>query len=961
MTPERWATIEKLYHEALAQDTADRGRFLADACAGDEALRRDVRSLLEHDGSAAFLSTPAVVQVGHVIPTDSSLIGKAIGPYAISARIGAGGMGEVYRARDQKLGRDVAIKILSKDFTSDPERLARFAREARVLATLNHPHIGAIYGWEEFGGVGALILELVEGETLAERLEHGSIPVREALTMARQIADALEASHEKDIVHRDLKPANIKINERGLVKVLDFGLAKAASRDMSAPDVSHSPTIRVTATREGMLLGTAAYMSPEQARGQAVDKQADIWAFGCVLYEMLTGRVAFAGPTVTDTLGAILERDPDWTKLPSATSAAVRRLLRRCLEKDCRVRLHDIADARLELDDAPLPGPTDPATKSGWPWSAWVAIASTLAVAIGLGVWALSRDRQPDTGGPLLRLQINPPDGGRFGVVGDVFVRQGPALALSPDGRTAVYGATVNGRYALWLRSLDESVARELRGTENAQFPFWSPDGRFLAFFANGKLQKLDVAGGPPFVICDVPRVFGGAWAPDDRILVGILAGPVASVPASGGTLSPLTTLDHSRGDVAHVWPQLLPGGHFLYWNASTKVEDNGVIYAASFERPNERVRLIASETSAVFTSAPDGREYVLWQRGGALLAQEFDTRRLTFAGEPRAIADAIGIVGSAAFIAVAASPNGTLLYANATLQRLTLFDRGGKALGTLGDAGQYVAPRFSPDGKQIATTRIEAGRELVLIDVDRRVSRRATFDSRGGFSPQWSPNGRTILFMGDNLTTLYLKDATGAAPDQRLAAWKARDAALTDWSRDGHSVLNARSADDTGADIWVVPVTPDGHLTADAEAKPYLRTPASETAGRFSPVPNPRWVAYQSNESGHAEVYVDSFPERRGAHRISASGGTDPQWGPGGRELFYRSADGKVMALSLKPEADSLDPSAPRELFALPPQSTFEVAPDGQHFLVTVPDTTAPALNVIVNWPSLLKSSTTH
>ena len=360
MTPERWATIEKLYHEALAQDTADRGRFLADACAGDEALRRDVRSLLEHDGSAAFLSTPAVVQVGHVIPTDSSLIGKAIGPYAISARIGAGGMGEVYRARDQKLGRDVAIKILSKDFTSDPERLARFAREARVLATLNHPHIGAIYGWEEFGGVGALILELVEGETLAERLEHGSIPVRESLTMARQIADALEASHEKDIVHRDLKPANIKINERGLVKVLDFGLAKAASRDMSAPDVSHSPTIRVTATREGMLLGTAAYMSPEQARGQAVDKQADIWAFGCVLYEMLTGRVAFAGPTVTDTLGAILERDPDWTKLPSATSAAVRRLLRRCLEKDCRVRLHDIADARLELDDAALPGPTDP-------------------------------------------------------------------------------------------------------------------------------------------------------------------------------------------------------------------------------------------------------------------------------------------------------------------------------------------------------------------------------------------------------------------------------------------------------------------------------------------------------------------------------------------------------------------------------------------------------------------------
>jgi hypothetical protein len=956
---ERWATVERLYHEALARDPQERAAFLSEACAGDDALRREVESLLDHDGSAAFLSTPAAVQAGQITLSGSSLIGQSVGPYVIAARLGAGGMGEVYRARDQKLGRDVAIKILPPAFTSDPERLARFAREARVLAALNHPHIGAIYGLEDAGPMRALVLELVDGPTLADRIARGRIPVAEALTIARQIAEALEAAHEKGIVHRDLKPANVKLTRDGVVKVLDFGLAKAGVGDGVTSDLTHSPTVTIGGTREGLLLGTAAYMSPEQARGQAVDKRTDIWAFGCVVYEMLTGCAAFSGSTVSDTLAAILDREPDWTLLPNATAAAIHRLLRRCLEKDSKLRLRDIADVRIEIDEALRPGPTDQTTKHGWP-KKWIAAAVTLVVVLGMGAWAVSRFRQPDAGGPVLRLQIAPPDGGQFGGIGDPFVRRGPGLALSPDGTAAVYGATVSGQYALWLRPLDGTAARVLRGTEDARFPFWSPDGRSIAFFANGKLQKLDVAGGPPFVICDVPQVFGGVWAPDGRILVGIFGGAIASVPASGGTLSAVTTLDRSKGDVAHVWPQVLPGGHFLYWGGSTKPEDNGVIYAASFEKPNERVRLITSETSAVYTSGPDGRGYLLWQRGGTLIAQEFDGTTFKFAGEPRPIADAIGMVGSAAFIAVAAASNGSLLYANAALQQLTWFDRVGKQLGTLGDPGQFSPLRFSPDGKQIATTRVEATRELVLLEVDRAMSRRGTFDSRGGFSPLWSPDGRTILFIGDSVTALYRKDATGTAPDQRLASWRPQDACLCDWSRDGRSVLNIRSTVETGADIWVVPVTPDGHLAADAQPKPYLRTPVNESAGRFLPEPNPRWVAYQSDESGHDEVYVQSFPEPHGPHRISTNGGTAPQWGPGGRELFYQSSDGKVMAASLKLGADSIEASAPRELFAIPRESFFEVAPDGQRFLVNMPAPTPHPLNVIVNWPSLLKSTVT-
>ena len=956
MTPERWATVEKLYRDALGKGPAERGPFLAEMCVGDDALRREVESLLEHDGSAAFLSTPAVALVGQVMSSGDSFIGQVIGPYVISARIGAGGMGEVYRARDQKLGRDVAIKVLPPAFTADAERLARFAREARVLAALNHPNIGAIYGLEEGNGINALVLELVEGETLSARIERGPIPIQTALQIARQIADALDTSHQKGIVHRDLKPANIKITPAGDVKVLDFGLAKAAGGD-SAPDLSQSPTITVGGTHAGVILGTAAYMSPEQARGQLVDKQTDVWAFGCVLYEMLAGRPAFSRSTVTDTLAAILEREPGWTALPHATSDAIHRVLRRCLEKDARLRLHDIADARIEIEDELRAERTDRPLRSNRRLKMWSAALAVVVLAI-VTAWAVSRLPTSDTSGPVLRLQINPPPGGQFGRAGSSIT----SLALSPDGKTLVYGATVNGKFALWLHPLDGTKATILPGSEDAVWPSWSVDGRYVTFAATGKLQRIDVTGGPPFAVSDIPRTYGSAWTPDHGILLGLDGGTLATVPASGGILSPLTTLDRTMGDVGHGWPQVLPGGHFLYWVASNKPENNGVIYAASFDTPNDRTRLFPSVTRALYASSRDGHGHLLWQRSGTLLAQEFDGATLRFSGEPRPIADGVGIQAAAAFLAVAVSNTGTLVYAPQELFQLTWFDRGGKRLGTLGDPGQYQQTiRFSPDGNQIAATRTEVGRELWLMDVSRGSSRRTTFDSRGGFSPQWSPDGQTLVFFGDNNTALYRKDATGVASDERLAPWQTQDTSLTDWSRDGRLVLNSRLGAQTGTDIWVVPVTPDGHLSADLHPTPYLRTPVNETAARFSPVPNPRWIAYQSDESGRNEVYIQSFPQPRGAHRVSTRGGTRPQWGPGGRELFYLSLDSKVMAVSLDLGLDTVATSEPRELFVLPPRASFfEMAPDGQRLLVNMPDPTPHPLTVIVNWPSLLKSGTT-
>ena len=798
----------------------------------------------------------------------ATLIGRRLGPYEILARIGGGGMGDVYKARDTRLPRSVAVKVPKAPYSE------RFRREVGAIAQLNHPHICTLYD----AGPDYLVMEYVEGTPLK-----GPLPADRAVAYARQILDALETAHRQHVIHRDLKPDNILVTKQG-IKLLDFGLAHTQSGE-------GEPSI----TRTGDVMGTPAH------------------------------------PPALD------------------------RIITQCLAETPDDRFQSAHDMKLALDWAIEPQPTvAPARGRRLVWMA------TAAAVVIVASWTVSRLRPMETSGPVLRFQINPPEGGQFGRLGTGF---GPGVALSPDGRTAVFGATVDGQYALWLRTLDDTKARLLRGSEDARFPFWSPDGKSIAFFARGKLRRIDLAGGPVFEVCDIPSVipgvYGGSWTPDGRMLVGVYAGNIASVPASGGTLAPLTAFNSSTGDVAHAWPQVLPGGRFLYWAGSSMPEHNGVVYAASLEKPNERIRLVKSDTRALYTSGPDGRGYLLWRRGETLVAQEFNGPTLTFSGEPRPIADAVGVVVAAANMAVAVSSGGTLLYAPAAdLTQLTLFDRAGKRLGAVSDPGIFnsSSTRFSPDGSQIATTRQEAGRDLWLIDVNRGTSRRTTHDSRGGYYPQWSPDSRTILFVGENVTALYRKDATGATPDQRLASWPAVDAVLSDWSRDGHFVLNTRHTPGTGDDIWMVPVAPDGHLAADAPAKPYLRTPVNESAARFSPQSDPRWVAYQSDESGRDEVYVQSFPEPRGSHRISTNGGSNPQWGPGGRELFYQALGGKVMAVNLKLGLDSVEASAPRELFTLPSQSVFEVAPDGQRFLVNVPDPTPRPLTVIVNGPALMK-----
>jgi hypothetical protein len=572
-----------------------------------------------------------------------------------------------------------------------------------------------------------------------------------------------------------------------------------------------------------------------------------------------------------------------------------------------------------------------------------------------LSAWAFSRFGQPAAVDTVLHLQLNPPERAQFGRLG---YDRPPNLALSPDGKTAIYSATVDGKYALWLHRLDGTGAYVLPGSEDAKWPFWSPDGRSIAFFSRGKLWRIDVAGGgTPLAICDVPTVYGGAWAPDGRIIIGLYGRTIASVPASGGALTPLTALDPSMGDVAHVWPQVLPGGHFLYWAASSNPEDGGgVVYAASFEKPNQRVRLVTTETQALFASGPNGLGYLLWQRGGKVVAQRFDGAALKPVGEPRPITDDVGVVVAVAHMAVAVSANGTLLYASPGPERLTWFDRAGKQLGTVGDPGLYApnSLRISPDGSQIAVTRVDAGRDLWLIDAKRGTSRRMTYDSGGGYFPQWSPDGRTLLFLGENVSALHRKDTAGSAPGQRLATWPVSN--ITDWSRDGGFLLYTQTAE-TKSDIWAVRVTPDGHLVPDAQPAPFLRTPVNEGAARFAPGLNPRWVAYQSDESGRLEVYVQSFPQPRRSHRISANGGSAPQWGPDGRELFYRSMAGKVEAVSVRLGADSIEASAPRELFALPPGvDYFAVAPDGRRFLARMPDPNPRPLTVIVNWPAVLE-----
>jgi len=969
MTPDRWRQVEDLCHAALARPEGNRAAFLATACAGDDVLQREVESLLAQEPDAGrFMSVPAVAVAGSAVldQAKGTLVGQRLGSYAIRSLLGVGGMGEVYRAYDDTLEREVAIKVLPPAFTADPERRARFEREARMLATLNHPHIGAIYGVEEAGGVRALVLELVEGETLAQRIARtmgpvaqtasgprgeadyaraahgGGVPLADALVIARQIADALEAAHEKGIVHRDLKPANIKITPEGAVKVLDFGLAKAARTDSARLDLSES--------RDGAILGTAAYMSPEQARGHSIDKRGDIWAFGCVLYEMLTGRLAFPGDTLSDTIAKILEREPDWAALPAATPASVRRLLLRCLVKDPKQRLRDIGDVRIELDaideGLPVADNTPMATVKRRPRLAWIAAAALLVVSIALGVVAFNRKA--------------PREAARISV--DIATPSAPTplqLTVSPDGKYLSAPVTSDkGETVIWLRALDRLTAQTVNGSEGALFPFWSPDSRFLGFFAGGKLKKVDILGGAPQILCDAPRGAGGAWNRDGVIVFApTLDGPLFRVAASGGVPLPLTELDRSRQEIAHRHPYFLPDGqHFIYTAVSTKSENSG-IYVSSLDS-KERKRILNSMVKAVF--APPNQ--VLFVRDDALMAQAFDPKRLELSGDPFPIAEQVGtnIVTSAAGFAVSEGGVLALRVLNVNERMLRWFERSGKETGTVDVAADYLGPAVSPDLQRIAVVKREAAvGDIWILDQAGGTSSRLTFDPAPEEAPVWSPDGTGIVFSSSRNGTfdLYRKNSAGAGQEEVLLK-SDHPKTPEDWSADGRYILYREQDPKTGWDLWVLP------LTGDRKPQSVLRTASSEIHGRFSP--DGRWMAYVSNESGTNEVYVQSFPPSGNKWQISTGGGFQPRWRRDGKELFFLAghdlgtAPHDVMAVAVDTSSDGVyKAGVSQKLFTVVTGggtangNTWDVTPDGQRFLISSPSTrtAVPPITVVVNW----------
>jgi len=838
-------------------------------------------------------------------------------------------MGEVYRARDTKLKRDVALKVLPDSFAADPERMARFQREAEVLASLNHPNIAQIYGVEE----RALVMELVPGESLK-----GPLPLETALNYAKQIADALEAAHEKGIVHRDLKPANIMITPEGVVKVLDFGLA-AVAQSSNPSDPANSPTLTISPTRAGMILGTAAYMSPEQARGKSVDKRADIWAFGVVLYEILTGKRLFEGETISDTLAQVLTKEPEWERVP----AKVRRLLQACLQKDPKQRLQAIGDWRLLLEEAPalLAQPTR------WPWIA----AAVLFLLTTLSLSVLHFREKPPVERSL-RYQISPPGAA-------------PAQypALSPDGRYLAFVANNGGPNQVWARAMDTLESRALAGTDGATYPFWSPDGAYLGFFTEGKLKKIVIAGGPPQTLCDASDGRGGTWNRDGVILFS--PGPASlifRVPAAGGI--PVAVTKVAEGLSGHRFPVFLPDGvHFLYTAQSDKPVDSGV-FAGSLDGA-AGVRLLPDQESALYAppAAPGGVAHLLFRRTNTLMAQPFDTKSLKTTGDMFPIVEQVTGSGTIGFGAFSISENGMLAYRSggvAPYSHLVWMDRTGKRLGVLGKPDDILDIAMSPDEKTLAKTiRRNSGSDLWLQDMNRAVLSRFTFRSGYNRSPVWSPDGSRLIFAsqagGGSSFDIYRKPAGGNGQEELLlhAGINARP---DDISSDGKWLVYDQTGQKTASDLWLLP------LDGDRKPVPYLQTPFDEMNARFSP--DGRWMAYQSNESGRFQVYVQTVEPSGAKYQISSSGGTEPQWRRDGKELFYVSADRKLTAVPVKLGA-MVEAGTPQPLFPVIPADQFgnEVYTpmrDGQRFLVKVSaDGEAGAvqpITVVTNWQAGLK-----
>ena len=929
VTPERWQRIEQLYHSALERTPGDRAAYLAAECAGDEDFRREVESLINDGQERAFLDRPAmeVAAEQFVSAVASDLVGRTLGRYEIIARIGAGGMGEIYRARDLRLRREVAIKTLPPAFAIDRDRLARFEREAHVLASMNHPNVAAIYGFEDADGVYALVMELVDGPTLAERIHGRAMSMDEALPIARQIADGLEYAHERGIVHRDLKPSNVKLTAEGAVKILDFGLAKALENPATSGDPPPSPTL-MKGTRSGLILGTAAYMSPEQARGAVVDKRADIWAYGVVLYEMLTGRPPFGGETVSDTLASVLKTEPDWDALP----AGVRRLVRRCLEKDPKQRLRDIGDARLELESETGVA-LQPRPKRRLPWTvaAMLGAIATLALA---GWW---RSTRPE-GHPLMRLKVELPE--------FALSDTGPSAILSPNGTRVVYiggfpapprresWVGSNGKSSLYTRTLDQDDAALLVGTEGAYSPFFSPDGQSVGFFADGKLKKILIQGGGATVLCDAPEGHGASWGEDGNIIAALQPNSgLSRIPSGGGTEQPVTEL---RKEFTHRWPQVLPGAQAVLFTAHRYYRDfNDASIEVQSLRSGERKTLVRGGYYG--RMAPSG--HLLYVRQGTLYAAPMDLKRLVLTGPAAPVVQEMTASAAGQPPDMDFSSTGTLLYVRGEgpKHKLVWLDGAGRTHPLRSTAAEYeYLFRISPEGKRVAMSVVEGGTtDLWVYDWERDTMTRLTFAPGADSAPVWSPDGKHIAFTSarhGGTPNLYWMRADGAGDAVRLAESDHIQIPYS-FSPDGKRLAFHEITPDTEADLWTVPMQePTSDDPKPGKPEPFLVTKFVERAPMFSP--DGRWLAYTTNESGAIQVYVRRFPGPGAKSQVSTAGGFRPVWSHKQPELFYGTDQG-IMVASYTISGETFVVGKPRLWAEKKGLMYFDLAPDGKRFVV--------------------------
>jgi Tol biopolymer transport system component len=856
-------------------------------------------------------------------------------------------MGEVYRAKDTRLDRTVAIKILPPQFSADAVYKQRFEREAKIISRLNHPHICVLHDIGQQDGIDYLVMELVEGETLAKRLEKGPLPLEQVLKLGAQIAEALDKAHRNGIAHRDLKPGNIMLTRSG-AKLLDFGLAKSRGPEAVWSGPSSLPTQDGALTDKGTILGTLQYMAPEQLDGKEADVRTDIFAFGAVLHEMATGRKAFAGKSQASLIAAIMEHETaPISTLQPMTPATLDRVVKTCLAKDPDERWQSAQDLKLQLqwiaESGPQSGGAGTISTRRKRWERWAWIVTTTVLFLAALPFVVAYLRRPPAEARTLKLFLLPPEKATFG-----------SSAISPDGRQLSFVATADGKKLLWVRPLDSLTAKALAGTEGAAYPFWSPDSRFIGFFTQDKLKKIEVFGGPAQTLSDVVEGRGGTWNRNGEIVFAPnYLDALYRISTAGGEATPVTTLDRSHQENSHRWPYFLPDGrHFLYFVRSAQRDQQG-LYVGSLDSKDKK-RLLSAAGSTAYV-APG---YLLFVRDGMLVAQPFDAGRLQITGEPFSVAQRVGY-DSNMLSNFSVSDTDVLTYRRGDMNtQLIWVDRGGKQLGSIAAPPDYERPQLSPDEKRLAGARLDpetgAG-DIWLLELSRGTLSRFTFDPWYDYLPVWSPDGSRIVFASnpDGPTDLYLKALSGTGQSGVLLK-SSTPKEPNDWSLDGRFILyDNLDLRTKKRDLWVLP------LSGDRQPRPFLQTPFDERQGRFSP--DGRSVAYVSDESGRFEVYVQSFPTPGGKWQISTEGGSDPRWRRDGKELFYRAADGKLMAVEVK-GGSIFEARSPKVLLATPPLNFFDrnyaVTADGQRFLISTPvrDASSEMITVVINWTAELR-----